>query len=128
MVLQIHGQRYPTWRSLARDYLAIMASSVSSESAFSAAGITISKRQNRLEGDIVEALQCLKSFIHQDLIFREVVSAAQEEQDLDVVDEDPANHEASASDVVRGGKDWSWDSLLEGLEDEEVPHASTIMV
>jgi hypothetical protein len=54
-----------------------MASSVSSESAFSAAGITISKRRNRLGGDIVEALQCLKSFIHQDLLFREVVSAAQ---------------------------------------------------
>jgi hypothetical protein len=54
-----------------------MASSVSSESAFSAAGITISKRWNRLGGDIVEALQCLKSFIHQDLIFHEVVNAAQ---------------------------------------------------
>ena len=128
MVLQIHGQQYPTWRSLARDYLAIMASSVSSESAFSAAGITISKHRNRLKGDIVEALQCLKSIIHQDLIFWEVVSAAQEEQDLDVVDEDLANHKASASDVVRGGEDWSWDSLVEGLEDEEVPHASTIMV
>ena len=45
-----------------------------------------------------------------------------------MVDEDPANHEASASDVVCGGEDWSWDSLLEGHEDEEVPHASTIMV
>ena len=105
-----------------------MASSVSSESAFSAAGITITKRRNRLEGNIVEALQCLKSFIHQDLIFREVVSAAQEEQDLDLVDEDPANHEAHASDVVRGGEDWSWDKLVEGLEDDEVPHASAHII
>jgi hypothetical protein len=96
-----------------------MASSVSSESAFSAAGITISKRRNRLEGDIVEALQCLKSFIHQDLIFREVVIATQEEEDLDAADQDPANHEANTSEVVRDGEEWSWDKLVEGLEDEE---------
>ena len=105
-----------------------MASSVSSESVFSAAGITISKHRNRLKGDIVEALQCLKSFIHQDLIFREVVSATQEEQDLDFVDEDPANHEANASDVVCSGEDWSWDSLVEGLDDEEVSHALALMI
>jgi hypothetical protein len=48
-----------------------MASSVSSERAFSAAGITISKRRNRLKGDIVEALQCLKCMIRRDLLFRE---------------------------------------------------------
>jgi hypothetical protein len=65
-----------------------MASSVSSKSAFSAAGITISKRRNRLEGDIVEALQCLKSLIHQDLLFREVVSATQDEEDLNLADQD----------------------------------------
>src|ERR1700735_4620728 len=105
-----------------------MASSVSSESAFSAAGITISKCQNRLEGNIVEALQCLKSFIHQDLIFWEVVSATQEEQDLDFVDEDPANYETTASDVVCGGEDWSWDRLVEDLEDEEVPHALALTI
>ena len=52
--------RYPTWASLARDYLAVMASSVSSECAFSSAGITVSKRRNQLKGDIVEALQCMK--------------------------------------------------------------------
>ncbi|KAG6913491.1 hypothetical protein DXG01_006460 [Tephrocybe rancida] len=63
--------RLPVWASLARDYLAIMASSVSSERAFSAAGITISKRQNRLRGDVVEALQFLKCAIRSDLLFRE---------------------------------------------------------
>jgi hypothetical protein len=67
---QINAHRYPVWASLARDYLAIMASSVSSERAFSSAGITISKRRNCLKGDIVEALQCLKCMIHKNLIFR----------------------------------------------------------
>ena len=128
IVLQIHGQRYPTWRSLARDYLAIMASSVSSESAFSAAGITISKRRNRLEGDIVEALQCLKSLIHQDLLFRDVVTATQDEEDLDLADQDPANYEVDASKVVRDGEDWSWDRLVEGLDDEEERAHSAIVL
>ncbi|KAF9456143.1 ribonuclease H-like domain-containing protein [Collybia nuda] len=36
-----NATRYPTWGSLARDHLAIMSSSVSSERAFSQGGITI---------------------------------------------------------------------------------------
>lgn len=39
----------------------MQASSVASERSFSSAGITISKRRNRLNADIVEALQILKS-------------------------------------------------------------------
>ena len=68
---------------------------------------------------VVEALQCLKSFIHQDLIFQEVVSTMQEEHDFDLADEDPANHEANASDIVCNEEDWSWESLVDGLEDGE---------
>jgi hypothetical protein len=45
-----------------------MASSVSSERAFSAAGITISKRRNRLKGNIVEALEFLKALYVRDFI------------------------------------------------------------
>jgi hypothetical protein len=100
-----------------------MALSVSSESTFLAAGITISKCCNRLKGDIVEALQCLKSFIHQDLIFCDTVSAAQEEEDLDLQDQDPANHEANTDEVVHNGEDWSWDKLVEGEDEEELLHA-----
>jgi hypothetical protein len=61
------------WGSLARDYLAIMASSVSSERVFSSAGIIISKRRNRLKGDIVEALQFLKCIIRRDLLSEALV-------------------------------------------------------
>ncbi|KZV84443.1 hypothetical protein EXIGLDRAFT_569214, partial [Exidia glandulosa HHB12029] len=50
----------PTWASFGADYLAIMSSSVSAERAFSSAGLTITKRRNRLKGDIVEALQVIK--------------------------------------------------------------------
>ena len=69
---QVNGSRYhPAWASLARDYLSIMSSSVSSERAFSQGGITIRKRWNRLKGDIVGALQCVKCAIRHDLLFRE---------------------------------------------------------
>lgn len=74
----LNAARYPVWASLARDYLSVMATSVSSERAFSSAGITISKRRNRLQADIVEALQCLKCLIRHDLLFREDPSVLSE--------------------------------------------------
>lgn len=59
-LIQLNKDRYPVWAAMAGDYLGIQASSVSSERAFSSAGITITKRRNRLKGDIVEAIQVLK--------------------------------------------------------------------
>lgn len=38
-----------------------MSSSVSSEHAFSSAGLTVTDRRNRLKGDIMEALQVMKA-------------------------------------------------------------------
>ena len=80
---------YPTWVSLAQDYLAIMALSISSKCAFSAAGITISKHRNWLQGDIVEAIKVNKSYKHHDLLFRKVLNMEQVERDLEdaVIDE-----------------------------------------
>jgi hypothetical protein len=98
-----------------------MASSVSSESTCSVAGIA-SKRCNRAEEDIFEAIQCLRSFSQEDLFFHDVVNATQEEETLDLADQEPANHEASSSDVVCDGEGRSWDELLESLEDEEYAH------
>ena len=43
---QEYGHHYPTWVSLAHDYLAVMASSVSSEQAFSVAGKLFSEKGN----------------------------------------------------------------------------------
>jgi hypothetical protein len=85
--LQLNSRRLPTWASLARDYLAIMGSSVSSERTFSSAGITITKRRNRLKDDIVEALQFRKAILRSELLFRELPSTILE-QELDICDED----------------------------------------
>ncbi|KAG6892919.1 hypothetical protein C0992_011884 [Termitomyces sp. T32_za158] len=122
----LNASRYPIWASLARDYLAIMGSSVSSERAFSSAGITISKRRNRLKPDIVEALQFLKCLYHKDLLFHEVPSVGQELEQV-LVDE---NLEP-ASQVLRDGEDNhskvlslensedGWEVLIEADGDEE---------
>jgi hypothetical protein len=77
-----------------------MASSVSSERVFSSAGITICKRCNRLNSDLVEALQCLKSFIHQDLMVRDFVTIAEEEAEMDYEDEQFANQDRTTSEAV----------------------------
>ena len=65
-----------------------MGSSVSSERAFSAAGITISKRRNRLKGDIVEAIEFLKALYVRDLIFREREPTSILEEELEVFEND----------------------------------------
>jgi hypothetical protein len=81
-----------------------MASSVSSERAFSSAGITLSKRRNRLQADIVEALQFLKCLFQNDLIFREVRTVEEEEVILDDLDD---------TDGVK----ISWEELLLFVDD-----------
>ena len=105
-MFKVYGGRYPTWQSLARDYLAVMASSVSSERAFSSAGITICKRRNCLDGDIVKALQCLKMLIHQDLMSRGMTTVAEEEAHLDQEDEEQGNADFTMAEVMNGNNTW----------------------
>ena len=92
-----------------------MASSVSSEQAFSAAGITISKRRNRLQGDIVEAIKVNKCLLHHNLIFREVLNMVHVEQELEeeLIDEELG----FCADAVQQGDEFTWDSLIDDDED-----------
>jgi hypothetical protein len=102
----MNAQRLPVWASLARDFLAIMASSVSSERAFSGAGITISKRRNRLKGDIVEALQFLKCLLRRDLLFREMITTAEElEFEMEEATEG-LEAEVDHTTLITGGSEW----------------------
>jgi hAT family C-terminal dimerisation region len=101
-----------------------MASSVSSERAFSSAGITISKRRNRLKGDIVEALQCLKCMMHKNLIFRfdptiSVADEIAEEDDTptdigDEIEEPNSINKESSSTSPRG-----WNEIWLDLEEAD---------
>ena len=90
-----------------------MASSVSSKRAFSSAGITICKQHNCLNADIVESLQCLKSFLQQDLMAQDVVSIVEEEQELDDMDGQPVNQDTSAIDIVDAKDDLSWGAVTD---------------
>lgn len=86
-----------------------MASSVSSERAFSQGGITISKRRNRLKGDIVEAIQCLKCSLRNDLLFREAgPSSLDEEEYQDGMDLQPEGDTVVEVDPDELG----WETLL----------------
>lgn len=84
-----------------------MASSVSSEWAFSSAGITITKRHNRLKPDIVEALQFLKCLYHHNLLFREEASTQLE------VDE------SGDPELTVVAQNAGWDRIVEDLTDDE---------
>jgi len=91
-----------------------MASSVSSERAFSQGGITISKRRNRLKGDIVEALQCVKCALRHDLLFREPGPSSSVEEEPDEYDiETVPNEKPSDDDDDEEG----WEALF--LEEDE---------
>jgi hypothetical protein len=81
-----------------------MGSSVSSERAFSSAGITISKRRNRLKGDIVEALQFIKCLLRKELIYREPQPSSIPEEELEGVLEDDGDPEWVDDDDPAGWK------------------------
>ena len=93
-----------------------MASSVSSERAFSQGGITISKRRNRLQGDIVEALQCVKCAIRHDLLFRDAAPSSTLEADLNSEDFEEGDGEGCADD--NEVDDNCWDKLLINEDDD----------
>ncbi|KIM78073.1 hypothetical protein PILCRDRAFT_11517 [Piloderma croceum F 1598] len=99
---------------LKRDHLAIMASSVSSERAFSSAGITISKCRNRLKPDVVEALQCLKFMIKRDLFFRFDPSIAADEMQEE--EEAASGLDSEVSD--KNGKSWDEMWIVDNDNDE----------
>ena len=93
-----------------------MALSVASERAFSSAGITISKRHNCLDGDIIEATQCLKSLISQDLMLRVFPSIADEEALLDDADQKLANQEGTTNDIVNETEEWNIEAIVEDAD------------
>ena len=89
-----------------------MDSSISSEHAFSVAGITITKCQNCLHRDIVEALQFLKCLIRKDIIYREVPSQSVLEYELENIKED--NGSPGWKDVPNGE---AWDTFV--IDDDD---------
>ena len=87
-IIKLNATRYGlVWAAISRDYLAIMASSVSSEHAFLLAALTITKHRYRLKGDVVEALQVMKCLLHKELVFRETGPSSTTENSHEKKDE-----------------------------------------
>ena len=57
----LSDKRYPVLTRVAKDVLAIMSSSVPSESAFSTSSQYITDLRNRLEPEAIQAMMCLRS-------------------------------------------------------------------
>ncbi|EXX53409.1 hypothetical protein RirG_244130 [Rhizophagus irregularis DAOM 197198w] len=58
-----HKSNYPTLVKMARNYLAIPATSAPVERLFSESGNLITPERNRLRSDIIHAIMCLKSWL-----------------------------------------------------------------
>ncbi|RPA71004.1 hypothetical protein BJ508DRAFT_190807, partial [Ascobolus immersus RN42] len=59
---------FPTLYKMALDTHAIPPMSAAIERVFSGAGLTVSDRRNRLQSDIIEATECLKSWSRSRLV------------------------------------------------------------
>ena len=67
--IQINEIHYPVLANIARDFLAIQASSIPCERLFSMAGIVDTKRRNRLAPGTFSALQTVRA--HRQMTRRE---------------------------------------------------------
>lgn len=65
---KINHTRYPVLAKMARDYLAIPASSASSERTFSKAGLLITDRRTRLSSESIKACCLLQSWLKSGVI------------------------------------------------------------
>ncbi|MCL7027629.1 hypothetical protein MKW94_023536 [Papaver nudicaule] len=66
---RLNGVNFPIVQIMARDLLTPPASTVASESTFSACGRVLDEKRSRLKPDILEALICIKDW--DDSIYRE---------------------------------------------------------
>lgn len=97
-LLQRHSKEYPTLSRMARDILAVPASSTDSERAFSQAKLFETDRRNRLSASSLEALMVLHSAYASNLVTIEGMVALRAEHShmkgtlltapMDVDDED----------------------------------------
>lgn len=118
----MHREDFPTLFAIAMDYLAIQASSVPCERAFSSSAETDTSRRNKINPILMEALQMLK-FGFKNAPFNFTEGLITDEQDMIIPsdtgnDQDllaelarPSNTEAQREDVI--------DRVIVALDDSE---------
>ncbi|KAE8241314.1 hypothetical protein A4X13_0g7465, partial [Tilletia indica] len=75
----MNEKRFPSLAAIARDLLAIPATSVPSEAAFSRGGEVITKRRNRLLGKTVTHIMCLDSWMAMGAAFSTVKAFSEDD-------------------------------------------------
>ncbi|KAG2097411.1 hypothetical protein BD769DRAFT_1394522 [Suillus cothurnatus] len=86
-------------------------------STFSQGGITVTKQQNRLKGDIIEALQIVKCSIQHNLLFRELgLSSLMKLEELNDAELEAGSDSKAAGDD--GDDEDSWDVMPDDAEDD----------
>ncbi|CAN1220698.1 Putative AC9 transposase [Linum grandiflorum] len=60
---KVNGPKYPILQNVAKDILALLVTSVASESAFSSGGRVLDPHRSRLHESTVEALMCTRSWL-----------------------------------------------------------------
>ena len=78
---KINSIRFPVLSIMAKDYLAVMASSAPIERQFSIFGNIVTKNRNRMEKEIGRKIMCLRSWKVPEISVSESDSEAIEESD-----------------------------------------------
>jgi hypothetical protein len=94
---------FPHLSRMAIDYLCIPAMSADAERLFSSCKITLTDRRNRLGDDVLEAIECLKSWLkiadQEALILEDLVISLQEDTQSNI-QRDRGQRSGSDSEVV----------------------------
>uniref|UniRef100_A0A2N9HD18 HAT C-terminal dimerisation domain-containing protein n=1 Tax=Fagus sylvatica TaxID=28930 RepID=A0A2N9HD18_FAGSY len=110
-----NGLKYPTLQRLARDILAILVTTVASESTFSTSGRLLSPHRSRLHPRTLEALMCAQSWLWSEL---KSSSPMPEDATIQNILEDYGDHEEEESGAMEltvvesGGKNMEIDVMM----------------
>ena len=63
-------------------------------------------------------MQFLKSLIHQDLMVRDFLTVAEEEEDLDYIDGQASNQDSTPIEIVNADNNLSWDGASNDDSDD----------
>ena len=83
---KVNSPRFPTLSKMARDVLAILVSTVASESAFSTGGRVLDQYRSSLTPKIVQALVCTQDWIRKSSSQEDIKKIEEQIQELDKIE------------------------------------------
>ena len=111
--LQSNRLTHPTIFAITMDYLPIQASSVPCKRVFSSSAETDTKRRNRINPDLIEALQVLKFQLKKERLNFMAGWSTEEKQMVD------DNLEENLLETLLEGSSDDWDSVMKKIDQYE---------